>query len=168
MIDSKRLLVIAEDLASRSTRGPPPQTFLRRAVSTAYYALFHHIVAAAADALVGRKHRRTPRYALVYRAFDHTRMRQVSEMLDTQQFGEKARSALNMAGPSQDIRRVATALVTLQKQRHWADYDPRGSISASNARDLIEQAEFAIEALDRIPLDERRNMLVFMMTSVRA
>lgn len=167
MIESKRLLVIADDLVSRSGRGPPPQTFLRRSVSTAYYALFHHIIAAAADALVGRKHRRTPRYALIYRAFEHSRMRQVSEMLDVQQFGEKARGALQMVRPSQDIRRVATAFVTLQKQRHWADYDPQGNITASDTRDLIEQAELAIEALDRIPIDERRNLLVFMMTSAR-
>ena len=168
MIDSKRLLVIAEDLASRSTRGPPPQTSLRRAVSTAYYALYHHIVAAAADALVGRRHRRTPRYALIYRTFDHSQMRRAAEMLDVQLLGEKARSVLNMPGPSQEIRRLATGFVTLQKQRHWADYDPRGKISASDARDLIEQAEFAIEALDNIPLDERRNVLVFMMTPVLA
>lgn len=167
MIESKRLLVIADDLASRSRHGPPPQTFLRRSVSTAYYALFHHIVAAAADALVGRKHRRTPRYALIYRAFEHARMRQVSEMLDVQRFSEKARAALQTDRPSPEIRRLATAFVTLQKQRHWADYDPQGNITTSDTRDLIEQAELAIEALELIPLDERRNLLVFMMTSAR-
>jgi uncharacterized protein (UPF0332 family) len=140
---------------------------LRRSVSTAYYALFHHIVTAAADALVGRRHRRSPRYALVYRAFEHTRMRQVSEMLDVQQFREKARSALNMLEPSQDIRRVAAAFTTLQNRRHWADYDPRGNVSASDARDLIEQAEVAMEALDRMPIEDRKNLLVFMMTSAR-
>jgi len=167
MIESKRLLVIADDLVGRTRKGPPPQTFLRRAISTAYYALFHHIVTAAADALVGRKHRRTPRYALIYRAFEHAKMRQVLELLDRPQLGDKARAALDMPAPSQDIRDVATAFSNLQKQRHWADYDPLGKVSASDARDLIEQAGLAMEALDRIPIEPRKNLLVFMMTNAR-
>lgn len=167
MIESQRLLVIADELVGRTRRGPPPQTLLRRAISTAYYALFHHIVAAAADALVGRRYRRSPRYVLVYRAFEHSKMRQVAELLDRQQLGDKARAALGMAMPTQEIRDIATAFSNLQKQRHWADYDPSGKISTSDARDLIEQAEIAIESLNRMPVDDRKNLLVFMMTSAR-
>lgn len=167
MIESKRLLVITEDLVGRSRRGPPPQTALRRAISTAYYALFHHLVSKAADALVGRSQRRTPRYALVYRAFEHTRMRQVCEMVDREQLGDKARIALGLNAPTQDMRDIATAFSTLQQRRHWADYDPKGKVSSSDARDLIEQAEVAMEALDRMDAEDRKNILVFLMTSAR-
>jgi uncharacterized protein (UPF0332 family) len=167
MIESKRLLVIAEDLVSRTRRGPPPQTSLRRAISTAYYALFHHIVANAADALVGRKYRRTPRYALIYRAFEHTKMRHTLELIDREHLGDKARTALGRGVPTQDMRDIATAFASLQKQRHWADYDPRGKVSRSDTRDLIEQAEIAMEALDRMPPEFRKDLLVFLMTGSR-
>lgn len=167
MIEAKRLLVIADDLVSRAKVGAPNQTALRRAVSTAYYSLFHHIIRSAANTLIGAKHRKTPRYALVYRAFEHAKMRQVSELLDKPALGEKAKKALGMAAPLADIRDIATAFANLQQRRHWADYDPAGTISRSDARDLVEQAELAMNKLDRLPVEDRKNLLVFMMTSAR-
>jgi len=44
--------------------GAPRQADLRRAISSAYYAVFHAIMAEAADDFVGSTHRHTPRYAL--------------------------------------------------------------------------------------------------------
>ena len=167
MIEARRLLAIAEDLVGRAKSGPTSQTSLRRAISTAYYALFHHIVSSAADALVGRRYRRSPRYAMIYRAFEHRRMREVSGLLDRAILKEKANAALGMVAPSSDIRDVAATFSNLQEQRHWADYDPLGKVSRSEVRDLIEQAELAMRALDHIPSNDRKNLLVFLMTSAR-
>ncbi len=167
MIDSRRLLVVADDLVSRAKVGAPSQTALRRAISTAYYAIFNHIVRSAADTLVGAKHRKSPRYALIYRAFEHARMRQVSELLDKHTLGGKARNALGMSEPLPDVRDIATAFANLQEWRHWADYDPAGTISRSDAKEMVAQAELAIRKLDSLPIEERKNLLVFMMTSSR-
>lgn len=167
MIESKRLLVISDELISRSKPGAPSQTSLRRAVSTAYYALFHHIIRSAANTLVGAKHRKTPRYALIYRSFEHMKMRKVSELVDKPNLGEKAKKALGMNAPLPDIRDIATAFATLQQRRHWADYDPAGSISRSDAHDLVEQADLAMKKLDGLPVEDRKNLLIFMMTSSR-
>jgi uncharacterized protein (UPF0332 family) len=75
MVDPQELIAVARLLLGENNRGAPNQTRLRRAISTAYYALFHSIVRSAADAFVGARHRQTPRYETVYRGFEHRRMK---------------------------------------------------------------------------------------------
>ena len=52
-------------------RGRPNQARLRRAVSTAYYAMFHTLAASAADLFIGQ--RRDPAWHRTYRALEHGR-----------------------------------------------------------------------------------------------
>lgn len=59
--------------------GAPRQADLRRAISNAYYSLFHAVATAAADDFVGRTKRSSPRYALVYRSIDHGSLRKLCE-----------------------------------------------------------------------------------------
>jgi hypothetical protein len=54
-----------------STAGPPRQVDLRRAISAAYYGVFHIVATAVADQFVGAGRRSTPEYALAYRRIDH-------------------------------------------------------------------------------------------------
>ena len=56
----------------------PTQTDLRRAVSTAYYALFHCLAAAAADLLTGNGSR-GPEWHQVYRALEHGKARKACQ-----------------------------------------------------------------------------------------
>jgi hypothetical protein len=69
MIEPDGLIGAARLLLGENNRGAPNHTRLRRAVSTAYYALFHAITRTAADAFVGAKYRKSPRYETVYRSF---------------------------------------------------------------------------------------------------
>ena len=46
-------IATARDLVALNVRGRPRQSDLRRAVSTAYYALFHCLAGCCADLLVG-------------------------------------------------------------------------------------------------------------------
>jgi hypothetical protein len=78
------LLEQADVLMRAQGGGPPRQANLRRAISSAYYAVFHAIATAAADAFVGRAHRRAPRYALAYRHIEHKRLKDVCEGLAKQ------------------------------------------------------------------------------------
>ena len=65
------LIEVARHLVERGTAES-----LRRAVSTAYYALFHCLAAHAADRFVGAGDT-SAAYTMVYRSLDHTRMRSV-------------------------------------------------------------------------------------------
>jgi hypothetical protein len=60
------LLVLYPGRKSRKTE-------IRRAISAAYYGVFHFVLAQAADMYVGAKYRGDPRYALAYRSISHTR-----------------------------------------------------------------------------------------------
>ena len=56
---------------TESSRAPPTQAKLRRAVSTAYYAMFHCLAASVADLFIGTA--RNPAWHRAYRALEHGR-----------------------------------------------------------------------------------------------
>jgi hypothetical protein len=105
------LLEQAAFLAGREP-GSPKQASLRRAVSTAYYALFHLLI----DEAVGNWSVARQRSVLA-RTFDHARMKSVCDSYVTNFY---------KAGSPPDgvqLKGVAQAFGTLQQQRHIADYD---------------------------------------------
>jgi hypothetical protein len=71
--NSDHLLDQATRLIAPTASGVPRQADLRRAISTAYYGLFHAVCAAAADEFVGTGQRTSGRYSLVYRRVEHVR-----------------------------------------------------------------------------------------------
>lgn len=105
------LLEQANHLARRETR-KPKQASLRRAVSTAYYAVFHLLVAEA----VGNWKRSDQRAKLAW-AFEHGRMKQASIKTRSARFD--GQSPQVVAG----LKPVANAFIRLQEFRHEADYD---------------------------------------------
>jgi hypothetical protein len=136
-------------------------------VSTAYYALFHCVARSASDAFVGARHRQSPRYETVYRGFEHRRMKESCAAVDKPTLGAKASKALGAENASQELRDVASAFVALQERRHWADYSPMGKITRSQARDLVDLADFAVGQLAAANAEDRRNFLAYLMLSVR-
>src|SRR5262245_20158318 len=79
IIDPDHLLDQADRLIASTGGGAPRQVDLRRAISNAYYALFHAVTTEAADDLVGRTHRQSPRYQLVYRSIEHRSLLRLCE-----------------------------------------------------------------------------------------
>ena len=71
VLNPEHLLAQARVLTAAPSAGPPRQVDVRRAISAAYYAVFHAILTAAADEFVGVGQRVKPNYALVYRSIDH-------------------------------------------------------------------------------------------------
>ena len=64
------------------TSGVPSRpTDLRRAISNAYYGLFHFAITAAADMVLGAANQATARYALVYRSVDHAHLRNLCDQV---------------------------------------------------------------------------------------
>jgi hypothetical protein len=65
------------------------QADLRRAISAAYYGLFHFALTEAADMVVGKEHRSSARYSLVYRSIDTTAISMAREAITWFQQGTK-------------------------------------------------------------------------------
>jgi hypothetical protein len=137
MIDPEFLLKRVGDQLNGREPGAPSRTMLRRAVSDLYYAIFHEICRQIADLHVGVGLRRDDRYALIYRALEHGRAKDVLR-----------RVALD-SNASNAARMIADAFMRLQEQRHKADYDPRSELKLSQVRDLLQIASDAIAFLRR-------------------
>jgi hypothetical protein len=75
ILNPEHLLEQAGRLIAPGLRGQPRQVDLRRAISAAYYAVFHAALTLAADHFVGVTRRATSQYSLVYRSIDHRSLR---------------------------------------------------------------------------------------------
>ena len=136
-------LIEAARVLTESGPGRPTQARLRRAVSTAYYAMFHCLAATAADLFIGRQ--RTPAWHRVYRALDHGRAR--SSCLQGQTMPEYP----------VEIRYFADTFVALQKERQRADYAlDAEAYRKSDVLRYIASAERAIRQLERVGVQARR------------
>ncbi|MCB9766722.1 MAG: hypothetical protein H6752_00895 [Candidatus Omnitrophica bacterium] len=133
------LLKLARSLATRD-RGRPKQASLRRAVSTAYYALFHLLIREATQRLLRGPALDDHRPSLA-RAFKHRSMKRASLAI---QSGGTLKYFGSVAAPS-ELRVVADAFVTLQEARHHADYDLSTPFTRTETLTLVNQAEFAFE-----------------------
>ena len=103
------LIELADHLARRDTRRPK-QISLRRAISTAYYAVFHALAALCAEELVGRS-KSWELFTPIYRSLDHSVARRVFN-----------RALEGVDGD--EMVAVGRTFILLQQERHTADYDP--------------------------------------------
>ena len=157
------LLTIAESLAAGTIgpqRGRPRQAELRRALSAAYYALFHTLAGNCADMLVGSRSSTRTRQAWrqTYRALDHGQVRR--------QCTER-RPKRVLARFPQEVQDFADQFVTMQRIRHLADYDPFEHFSRSVVSQYVEETKAAITEFNRVAQDDRRAFAVFVLFDLR-
>lgn len=113
----------------------PNQASLRRAVSPAYYALFHLLINEA----VANWSRENLRQALG-RAFDHGLMKNASNrILNSRQFPFTGEDPLVV----NKIRTVAETFARLQEKRHTADYNGTVFWSRIDALEEVNRAKQA-------------------------
>jgi uncharacterized protein (UPF0332 family) len=153
------LLAQAKHLASREPKRPR-QASLRRAVSTAYYSLYHLLVAAGSRAMAPAKP--IDLRVRVQRAFVHAEMKKVC-----QQFRQGSANNLSaalqglIAAPlSQDIANVADAFVELQEARHAADYDTSEVFTRPDVLAMIDNVDQAFTSWKTVK--ETPNANVFL------
>jgi|ERR1700722_371512 uncharacterized protein (UPF0332 family) len=103
------LLQQAYDLADKEP-GEPKQASLRRAVSTAYYSLFHLLIDEAVSKWAVERQR-----SLLARTFGHDRMKKVCD--------EAVKDVKSGARLPAELNTVAHNFIQLQDHRHTADYD---------------------------------------------
>ena len=132
------LLTQARLLAMHEPRRPR-QASLRRAVSTAYYALFHLLIEDAVR-LLGPKKPDGLRL-LMRRAFDHREMQDVCKSF-SQTPAASVRHLLS-APLSAPMKSIARTFVELQKARHIADYDRSVDVTRAEVLSHITNAERA-------------------------
>lgn len=145
VLNPDHLLEQAERLIEPPGRGAPRQADLRRAISTAYYAVFHAVVTAAADEFVGKTKQQTPRYALVYRSISHQALRELCEDVPKSTLPAKYSPHEPAGGFGADLVALATALTDLQEKRHLADYDPLYRVRMSDAVLAVATARIALQ-----------------------
>ena len=162
MIDPNQLLDVAAELARAPSRGAPRQAKLRRAISTAYYALFHCMVGAASDLLAGQNARGTKRHTSVYRAFEHKRMADVCKQVSQGTLRNESGVPFHT-----NIQECAAAFAELQESRHGADYDPTLRLPLSDAKAAVSKARDAVEKLQAAPNDERFYFLTLLQFKPR-
>ena len=113
----------------------PKQASLRRAVSTAYYALFHLLISES----VANWNQYDLRASLG-RAFDHAPMKAASNRLfDARAFPFTGEVPLLVA----NLKMVAKSFAQLQENRQAADYDNAIIWTRSDALKQVESAEQA-------------------------
>ena len=136
------LMEVARAL-TESGHAPPTQARLRRAVSTAYYAMFHCLAASAANLFIGTE--RNPAWHRTYRALEHGRARTA------------CRQAQAMPEFPVEIRDFADAFVVLQIERQKADYALDTAVyRQSDVLDYIVSAEQAISRFEKVDMAARR------------
>lgn len=148
------LIVTARRLA-RATLHKPKQADLKRAVSTAYYALFHALAEQCADLLVGRgRARNTAAWNQVYRALEHG-------------FAKNACRQTAGLGFAREIVDFADMFAKLQDERHRADYDPAARYTRAEAQTFITDAEQAIRAFNASAREDRKAFAVLVLLKRR-
>lgn len=140
---------------------------MRRAISTAYYAVFHFILAATADEFVGVTKRKTARYALVYRSVDHRALRTLCDKARKQTLAPKYQKHVPRNGLGANIQAFSDGLIELQQKRHSADYDPSFRVKTSDAKLAIATARSAISRFQRANDLRRRTFLTLLLFSPR-
>jgi uncharacterized protein (UPF0332 family) len=134
----------------------PSQASLRRAVSTAYYALFHLLVEAAALRWNGSLEAQTG----MERGFRHGSMNSVSTQFQKQTWRDW--HGTQQLIPS-EIRKIASAFVDLQDERHAADYDNHEQWTATDVEKILETARSAFQDWHSISTDPMAGNYLFAM-----
>ena len=153
-MNSRDLIEVARALAE-SGGAPPTQARLRRAVSTAYYAMFHCLGASVADLFIGTE--RSPAWHRAYRALEHGRARSA------------CRQGRAMREFPAEVRDFAEAFVELQKARQQADYAlDTDAYRKSDVLEHIDSAERAISRFEQADADARRGFAAHVLFRQRA
>lgn len=143
---SKDLLEQAEHLLAREKKRPK-QASLRRALSAAYYSLFHFLLQEAAAMVAGSGHGKREVQSLISRALTHSQMKSAcNELLKpTPTILVRPYTVALSLGRIPELVNVAETFNDLQEKRHQADYDLRRNFSRAQVRTAKDRVVTAKE-----------------------
>ena len=143
-IDWRNLIQAGRDLLNQQFTGHTlTREHARRAISIAYYSLFHALAESNAASLIGTltDAASAAAWSRVYRGLDHSTARRELQR-QRHEFSEPARN-------------FADTFDRLQRLRHSADYDHNAAVSIDQASVALDQAEAAILDYLQTPVSER-------------
>jgi uncharacterized protein (UPF0332 family) len=155
----------ARELATRDP-GRPRQVSLSRAVSSAYYALFHALIDEACRLMFGSRHDEAAYRQILGRAFAHGTMKHACLSFA----GGTLRAGVAKGLPGSftiapEIRRLAETFIALQDQRHLADYDGTERFNRSEVLLLVRRADTNLESFLVFPQTaEKKFFLLCLLT----
>jgi len=150
------LLEQANHLANREPKRPK-QASLRRAVSTAYYSLFHLLVSSAISQWKSPQQR-----AQMARGFEHGAMKEASKKIPNRQFDPAD------VFVADHLKIVAKAFVDLQQHRHAADHSYVKKWSRTEVQSHVDTAADALTSWKIIKNEElARDYLVSLLIKER-
>lgn len=146
MIDS--MLRQAADLVERNPRSSAAK---RRAVSSAYYATFHQLLALCAGSILPDGDVGTPEFERVYRTLDHGTLRHA--------FTAAPLRSNPVLSP------IGFGFVQLQEARIKADYSPprRNLFSLAEVTEYLARARALVSALTELDDPDRRVLVVHLL-----
>jgi uncharacterized protein (UPF0332 family) len=147
--------------------GRPRQADIRRAISAAYYGIFHATITKAVDQFVGATNRDRSHYSLVYRSVSHSRLRELCNEVQKSTLSNRYRPYVPLAELGPHIVAVAEAIVELQEKRHSADYDVAIRMNRSDAALAISTARAALERFGKASQQEQLAFLSLLLFSPR-
>lgn len=137
--------------ARKLLSGQPSPVDIRRAVSTAYYGIFHHVSQWIFNGVAP-----TGAWLSIYRALDHRTLFERCQKAQDPQWNF-----------SRDILTYANKLVDCQKERVAADYDPAATIGFNDATAMVGSIERAIQLFNAAPNHEQRQFIMFIFITPR-
>lgn len=178
-IEPDKLLDAAELLAPSSAgRGRPPYTAHRRAVSTAYYAVFHAITDRVADKVFAEADTEFQRR--VRRWINHGDVRNVARWISQLQGRISGsppphiKALLDPQGGPTHIdaatAAIADGFLELNDKREQADYDHEAVFTRPDTRGHIALARRIVELVERTDSDEVKRFygLIAMQAKIQA
>lgn len=140
-------LLAQADRLAHADKKRPKQANLRRAVSSAYYALFHLLVDQGSRFLISGPKREALRHQLM-RSFDHAQMKRAAQAFSTASPGQNPWRAAVGGTLSASLMAVAHAFVALQEARHEADYDLARAFTRGEAEAFVSRVHTAFADWD--------------------
>ena len=134
--------------------GQPSQDFLRRAISTAYYAMFHALATSNANLVVGTKTAvNRSAWTTTYRSLRHFRA-------ENPLYGWPHLF-------SSPVQNFAVTIAGIKKQREDADYNPDVSFAQNQVITWIDRAERAIIDFNTASTQERSMVAIATLAGQR-
>jgi uncharacterized protein (UPF0332 family) len=158
---SADLLKQARSLASQDPNRPK-EANVRRAISTAYYALFHFLIDESTRILIGTSRKEKPLRHLLSRCFQHSGMKNACKQIfnlainPTSPAPAYASFAPLLLKHSKDLQVIAKTFTDRQGHRHLADYDLGTNHSRADALISVREVEEAMRAWNRIKKADQR------------
>ncbi len=144
-------LIAQANRLAKASQHKPRQVDLKRALSAAYYAMFHALAKECADTIAGPgRDRSQAAWVQVYRALEHGVAKNA------------CRQARNKGFPPQIVH-FAESFAAMQDERHSADYDPQSLYSRADVMTLIVDAAQAIADLGRAARADRRAFVALVL-----